>query len=67
MADGSVIRTGEGTPEHIAYKLLQTIASNEGKSLTSDAGAAASADRKWLLDTYGLCLKAVQFPNRRRE
>jgi hypothetical protein len=61
-----VVHIAENSPEQVAYKLLQTIASNEGKSLgNSPVSGAASADRKWLLDTYAECLQAVKFPTDR--
>jgi hypothetical protein len=50
-----VVHIGENSPEQIAYKLLETIASNEKKTLHG----TATADRKWLLDTYAECLAAV--------
>jgi hypothetical protein len=52
-----VVHIGENSPEQIAYKLLQTIASNEKKTLRGSPNA--TADRKWLLDTYVECLAAV--------
>lgn len=65
MADGAVVHIGENSPEEVAYKLLTTIASNEGKTLRYD-GDQASAERKWLLDTYAECLLAVAKPWERR-
>ncbi len=55
-----VVHIGENSPEEIAYKLLVTIAANEKKSLHG----AATADRKWLLDTYAECLSTVRNPSR---
>lgn len=60
MADQPVVHIGENSPEEVAYKLMGTIASNEGKTLRSTTSGAASADRKWLLDTYTECLMAVR-------
>ena len=60
MADAHIIHIGENSPEQVAYKLLQTIASNESKSLVGSMSGGASADRKWLLDTYATCLDAVR-------
>jgi hypothetical protein len=54
-----VVHIGENSPEQIAYKLLETIASNEKKTLHWSVGSTATADRKWLLDTYAECLVAV--------
>ena len=60
-----VIYIGENSPEQIAYKLLVTIADNEKKSLkTTNTGGAATADRKWLLETYAECLSTVRNPDR---
>jgi len=42
-----------------SYKNLETIASNEKKTLHWSVGSNATADRKWLLDTYAECLAAV--------
>lgn len=55
-----VVHIGENSPEHIAYKLLEIIASNEKKTLHGAVGSNATADHKWLLDTYGECLRAVR-------
>jgi hypothetical protein len=60
-ADTPIVHIGENSPEQVAYKLLQIVASNEGKSLTG----GATADRKWLLDTYAECLHTVRNPNTR--
>ena len=66
MADDPVIHLAENAPEHLAYLLLRTIASNVGKTLVSSGtSGAASADRKWLLDTYAECLIAVKNPEKR--
>ena len=54
--------------EAVAYKLMRDIALLEGKSLeerTSDA--VGTADRKWVLDTYAECLKAIWAPDQRLE
>jgi hypothetical protein len=50
-----VVHIGENSPEEVAYKLLRTIASNEGKTLSSNVADKATADRKWLLDAYAEC------------
>ena len=55
-----VVHIGENSPEYIAYKLLEIIASNEKKTLHGAVGSNATADRKWLLDLYGECLRAVR-------
>ena len=66
MANAPVVHIGENSPEEVAYKLLRTIASNEGKLLGS-AVTKATADRKWLLDTYAECILAVTQPQVREE
>ncbi|THD61070.1 hypothetical protein [Phenylobacterium sp.] len=65
MADAKIMNVGENTPEHVAFKLLEIIASNEGKRLTTNMAGSATAERKWLLDTYAECLIAVAIPLRR--
>lgn len=66
MADAPAIHLGENSPEHVAYRLLRTIASNESKTLeSSTVSGRATADRKWLLDTYAECLIAVKTPTSR--
>ncbi len=62
MADAPVLHIGENSPEHVAYKLLQAIAAAESKLLTATMGGPATADRKWLLDTYAECLITVRNP-----
>lgn len=63
MADAApVVHIGENSPEEVALKLMRMIASNEGKTLMS----AATAERKWLLDTYAECLQTVRDPMGRR-
>ncbi len=61
MADVPVVHIGENSPEQIAFRLLQIIASNEQKSIGigNMNGFQAGADRKWLLDTYVECLQSV--------
>lgn len=60
MADHS---SGENTPEHVAYRLMERIADVEGMTL-SRSGKDKPATRKWILDTYAECLDAVR-ANRR--
>lgn len=59
MADAPVVHIGENSPEEVAYRLMKTIASNEGKTI-NPMGNNISADRKWILDTYAECLDAVR-------
>lgn len=63
MADAPVVHIGENSPEHVAFQLLNTIASIEGIKLYG--GDSKSADRKWVLDTYAECLNAVRNPGGR--
>jgi hypothetical protein len=66
MAEAApVVHIGENSPEQIAYKLLLIIASKEGKLLEGSYSDHATADRKWLLDTYAECLTMVQNPSSR--
>lgn len=47
--------------ESVALELLTTVAKCEDKTLVSDPGVSRAKvpDRKWILDTYTKCLKAV--------
>jgi hypothetical protein len=69
MSDASVVHIGENSPEHVAYQLLKLVAYLDGQDIgTATANAYASkpkADRKWLLDTYAECLRAVRDPDSR--
>jgi hypothetical protein len=60
MAD-TIVHIGENSPEEVAYKLLQNIASQEKKTLV----VKSDAERKWLLDTYAECLMTVRNPSGR--
>lgn len=66
MSDTTVVHIGENSPEQVAYKLLQMIAAAEGKLLSATMAGPATADRKWLLDTYAECLIAVRMPAGRK-
>jgi hypothetical protein len=59
MADAPVVHIGENSPEEVAYKLVVIIAQHEGKQLHTTPTRQATADRKWLLDTYAECLQAT--------
>lgn len=66
MADTAVVHIGENSPEQVAFKLMNEIASVEKKSMhASPSNGWTTADRKWILDTYAECLKAVQAPGGR--
>lgn len=62
MADTPVLHIGENSPEHVAYRLFHHIAQVEGKILSQGNSAP---DRKWILDTYAECLRAVKTPTSR--
>ncbi|MEQ8902388.1 MAG: hypothetical protein RID11_03800 [Roseovarius sp.] len=58
MSDNTVVHIGENSPEHVAFNLMKEIASVEGRELYSHG--SNPANRKWVLDTYAECLKAVR-------
>lgn len=65
MADAPVVHIGENSPEHVAMQLLEVVARLEQKSLSgTDPGNLkagwSKADRKYVLDTYLECYKAVR-------
>ena len=49
-------RLADGAPEVAAFRLLEAIASSQGRPVA----AATSSDCRWLLDTYVECLQAVR-------
>lgn len=51
-----------GTPYEIAFRLLEAVSFCEGKSIKA---GATQADRKYVLDTYAECLRAVKDPDLR--
>lgn len=63
MADQTQSQSGENSPEHVAYRLMERIADVEGISL-SKTGKEKLATRKWILDTYAESVDAVR-ANRR--
>jgi hypothetical protein len=63
MADKPVVHIGENSPEEIAYRLFGHITVCEQKNVTTTA--ANNPDRKWILDTYAECLRAVRSPRAR--
>jgi hypothetical protein len=65
MAESPVVHIGENSPEHVAYELLEAIARVEGKVFHRNSSGSATADRKWILDTYAECIKAVRHPSDR--
>ena len=60
-----ITRVSESAPEQVAFRLLEIIASIEGKTLAPSATAPATANRKWILDTYAECFVAVTQPWKR--
>jgi hypothetical protein len=61
MADATpVVHIGENSPEHVAYKLLSSVAFAEGKSVFGLFASKDPADRKWILDSYAECLEATK-------
>lgn len=64
MADAPSIHTSENSPEYVAYRLLLNVAYVEDKKIAPST-LVGKADRKWLLDTYAECLKAVRDPHSR--
>lgn len=61
MADQNVVHIGENSPEEVALKLVRLVADVEGRAFFRNPGNdKQAADRKWILDTYAECLKAVK-------
>ena len=63
MAEQAVVHIGENSPKRVAYRLMENIASVEGKLFYQERATGAdqrSADRQWILDTYADCLRAVR-------
>jgi hypothetical protein len=57
----------EDTAEHMAYRLFLHIADLETKNLHGDPSRDRTiADRKWVLDTYAECLRAIRMPEVRK-
>jgi hypothetical protein len=67
MADtNTVVHIGDNSPQEVAYKLMRDIAHAEDKLLSySEKNSQKVANRKWILDTYAECLRAVHTPNTR--
>jgi hypothetical protein len=58
------VRIDENSPEAVAYKLLRDIAVVEGRIFERHPREGrAPVDRRWLLDTYRECIRAVQETN----
>jgi hypothetical protein len=67
MADtNTVVHIGDNSPHEVAYKLMRDIAHSEDRLLShSEKNSQKVANRKWILDTYAECLRAVHTPNTR--
>jgi len=59
MSDRTTAHIGENSPEQVAYKLLVLVGKSETK-INGSHDPINGADRKWLLDTYAECLRAVK-------
>jgi hypothetical protein len=56
----------DNSPEQVAYRLLLHVADLENKTLHGNPSQDRTiADRKWMLDTYAECLRAVRTPHDR--
>ena len=61
MVEDRLVHIGENSPEHVAFRLMETIAHAEGKTFFQESGLGAqTADRRWILETYTPCLNAVR-------
>jgi hypothetical protein len=61
MADSNTVHIASNSPEHIAYRLLEHVASVERKSFFANAAERFEpATRDWILDTYAECLEATK-------
>jgi hypothetical protein len=61
LADNTVLHIGGNSPEHVAFKLMNEIASVEGKVFhTSPGQRRTAADCRWILSTYRECLMTVK-------
>ena len=61
--DNAAVHATDNSAEAIAYRLLHDIAMVEGRIFDRvPQNARSPADRKWILDTYRECLRAVKQP-----
>lgn len=58
MSDYQSLVHGD-SKEAVAYALLMGIAHKEGKVYTCAGTAVATADAKWVLETYAKCLRVA--------
>jgi hypothetical protein len=57
----TVVHIAENSPESVAYRLLRDIADVEGRVFDrTPQNSRSPVDRKWILDTYRECLRAVK-------
>ncbi len=61
MTDSLASQVLASSAQCVALQLLHLVAASEGKDLSAHCGAT----RKWILDTYAECLKAVWDPENR--
>jgi hypothetical protein len=59
MADQPVVHIGENSREEVAFKLMERIATVEGRNLLV-LGPNSKATRFWILQTYHDCLMVVR-------
>jgi hypothetical protein len=65
MDNAPIVRIGENSPEEVAYRLLQHVAKAENVVFSQPSPGAKGrgvrpASRKWILDAYAECIKAVR-------
>lgn len=64
MSESTIVHIGENSPEQVAYKLFFDVIKREATK--SSANKAIEQDvRKYLLDAYAECLRAVRYPEER--
>ena len=67
MAELTTDHAADESPENVAYRLLLMVADLESKTLHGNPSKDRTiADRKWILDTYAECLRAVKTPAERK-
>lgn len=57
MADNAVVHIGENSPEQVAFKLMELIASAESRDTYGHGDHPVT--REWVLKTYEQCLSVV--------
>ena len=61
MADQNTVHIGENSPEQVAFKLLELIASVEQRETFGHG--KNPMDREYIIRTYCQCLRAVHAPH----